>query len=209
MNYINFNEINLNEYHLQQPIFDDIKNIFISLYNKKLGIISANLRLLNILNDNIVTEFLPNNNNFYKFIQNLDISSKDQIIKNGEQWLGNSFNIDSIYNLFKLSICLPDKIPSLPTLSFKISEKTKIISKKKKKMKLCDLKKDFEIEIKFEVEGIYFFTNKCNIVYNADEIKILSELCQSFECLFQDDDNNDEDNINIESETNIVNTTFQ
>mgnify|MGYP001488336931 CR=1 FL=1 len=234
MQFHNYNEINLNLFDLNVPIFNSNYNIFISKIlnnniqkidnndivndiNNTINIKSDSLRLLNFKDDVLQTEFLYSSNDFYKFINSLDVQFKNEIIKKGTEWFGNNLNSDTVNNIFKQSVILPDKLPGLPTVNFKWDDTCKISSNKKKKLSKNDLKQNMEIELDFIVEGIYFYKNRCHLVFNVKHIKILNDVCQSFESLFEDNDNsnNDHDNENdnnngdIDSETiDITASTF-
>lgn len=215
MQFCNYNEINLHIFHLDIPYFDFDNNVFISKLfdnndNHSMNIKSDSLRLLNLKDDTLQMEFLYSSNNFYNFINNLDMQSKNEIIKNGFEWFGNSLNIDTIDNLFKQSVILPTKIPGLPTINFKCDDLCKITSNKKKKLSKNDLKPNMEIELCFVVDGIHFYKNKCHLIYNVKQIKILNDICQSFESLFKTNEDDDyQNNCNGYSEINdITASTF-
>jgi len=194
MQFCDYKEINLYSFRFNQPIFESNYNIFISKLtdnndiDKTMNIKSDSLRLLNFKDNILQIEFLYSSNNFYKFISTLDSQSKEEIIKNGSDWFGNSLNTDTINNIFKQSICLPNKLPGFPTINFKLDEKCKIVGKKRKKLTQNELKPNMEVELSFSVDGIHFQKNKCNLVYIVHHIKIVNDVCQSFENLFGEDD---------------------
>lgn len=172
-----------------------------------------NMIILNIIeySDNFViqTEFSSNNNKFYDFFLNMDEKAKKEIINNGDVWLGSEMDFDVVDNLFKNTIKVPVKIPALPYMNF-IINKTILnndydnnynnngndgnddneiqckITKKRKNIKIADLKSKNEINIRFKIDGINFYKNKCNLNYIATEIILIREIGQTFECLIED-----------------------
>jgi len=217
MQFQDYKEINLYSFHFNQPEFESNYNIFISKLtnnidndnkNTNMNIKTDSLRLLSFKDNVLQIEFLYSSNNFYKFISNLDSYSKEEIIKNGSEWFGNNLNTDTINNIFKSSVHLPDKLPAFPTIHFKLDEKCKIIGKKRKKLTSNELKPNMEIELSFTVDGVHFQKNKCNLVYNVHQIKIINDICQSIESLFAEDE--EVNTGDIDSEANDVTaSTFQ
>lgn len=209
MAFLNTKEININSYNLKQPIFDPDLNLFISKFQNEdeqfCGIQSPSLKFINVENSDFIIEFLPSTNEFYKFINNFDDYMKNLIMENGSGWFNTNLNIDTINNIFKKSIDLPLNLPSLPIMKFKIDQNTKIlnskIKKKNKKINVDELINNMEIEIKFYIEGILFYKNKCHPVYSVNEIRVINNSCQSLECLFMDSEDDD-----IQSESNAINT---
>lgn len=211
MQFCDYKEIDTNLFHLNVPEFDYNYNIFISrLLNTNtnvkskvtMNIKSDSLRLLDIKDGILQVEFLYSSNDFYEFINGIDSQFKEEIIVNGSDWFGNNLNNDTINNIFKQSVNLPVKIPGLPTINFRYDDNCKISGIKRKKLSMDDLKPNMEIELHFTVEGIYFYKNRCHLIHNVKQIKILNDTCQSFESLFGE---NDEDqSCDVESETNDV-----
>ena len=212
MSFLTSKEINVQLYNLKQPIFDQTLNLFISQFldnNDKLcEIKSSSLKFIDLKNNYIQIEFLPSSNDFYNLINNLDNYIKDLIINNGSKWFNSNLNIETINNIFKRSINLPLSIPSLPLMDLSIGNKLKITNKKKrtgnKKMTLNDLIKNMEIELCFNIIGIFFHKHKCHINFEVNEIHILNDVCQSLECLLNDSEENYV--TDIQSESNDVNT---
>lgn len=190
---MDYKSINSSDYSFSHPSFDHFFKLFVSKYqnssSKTCKIISSKLKLLSIQKKNdllsIDVEFLPESNSFYNFILDLDILAKNTIIQNGDSWFGTSLNNITIENLFKKNIQNPKNIPALPffTLYF-FNEDLIKIKNKKKSLNYKDLKENMEIEVQFYINGIHLDKHKCNVVLILEEIKIISETCQSFECLF-------------------------
>ncbi|QKF94018.1 hypothetical protein QKU48_gp0560 [Fadolivirus algeromassiliense] len=197
MELLNYNQIILNELKLNQPIFDHDKDIFISELVKddiKIGIKGVNFKCININNNELNLEFLFSNSNFYTLMMDLDKYVKEQIVTNGSEWFGNKLNENTINNIYKCSINLPNKIPALPYIRFICSDECKII-KKRKKISLSELNKNMELEIDFVIDGVCYYKNKCHLQYTIVSIKVINDICQSFESLFNDsEEDNDVDN---------------
>lgn len=225
MEFIDYNKIKLFSLNLGQPTFISEKGIYLSsIYNEnnnKVGIKKINFRLLQVKNRELHLEFLYSTNEFYNFMLDLDKYIRDQIISNGSTWFGNNLDGDTINNIYKTAINLPDKIPSFPYIKFLCHEDCKITGKKRKKCQLDDLKPNMELEIDFLINGVFYYPNKCNISYSVTQIKVVNDICQSFNSLFHEDNepnnepnnernNEDKLNNNIESETHdITASTFK
>lgn len=210
MQFCSYNEINLYEFHLNVPDFDSNYSIFISNIlnsntNSTMNIKSGNLRLLNFKDDILQIEFLHSSNNFYEFINNIDLQFKNEIIKNGTDWFGDQVNVDTFNNIFKPSISLPIKLPGLPTMNFKCDTDCKVSGKRRKKLSKNDLKQNMEIELHFMIEGIHFHKNKCHLIYNVKNIRVLNNICQTFENSFGE--NNNQTFKDVESEINNIITS--
>lgn len=200
MEFLNYNEVDIDTINVEFPSFDSHKGIFISSVTRNGNTICIKkviMKLLNINNNELELEFLYSDNNFYKFIYSLDKCCREQIIKNGSTWFGSNLNDDTINNIYKNSINLPVKIPALPFIRFNCAEECKII-KKRKKLEISELKPNMELEIDLTITGIEYYKNKCHLSYSVQSIKVINDICQSFDSLF------DADNIesNIDSETN-------
>ena len=200
MEFLNYNQVDVDTINVEFPGFDPHKGIFISGVTRDGNIICIKkviMKLLNLNNNELELEFLYSDNNFYKFIYSLDKCCRGQIIKNASTWFGSNANEDTINNIYKNSINLPVKIPALPFMRFNYDEECKIM-KKRKKLEISELKSNMELEIDFTITGIQYYKNKCNLCYSIQSIKVLNDICQSFDSLF------DEDNVesNIDSETN-------
>ncbi len=215
MSYLDYKKVNLYMFNFEQPNFESTYNIFISNLiktdetglpgtNSQLNVKSDGLKLLCIKDNSLQIEFLPSSNNFYNFINTLDAKAKDEIIKKGLDWFGNNLNIDTVNNIYKQSIQLPVKLPGFPILNFKISENCKITGTRRKKLTIDDLKPNMEIELSFIIEGVYFYKNKCNLVYCVNCIKVINGMCQTLENLFSDNDELNKNDNNIDSETNDI-----
>ena len=216
MNYLDYKKVNLYMFSLAQPNYESDYNVFISKLiemdisgqTKQLNVKSDSLKLVYICikDNNLQIEFLPSSNNFYNFINALDVKAKDEIIKKGPEWFGNSLNSDTVNNIYKQSVQLPVKLPGFPTVNFKIGENCKIVGARRKKLIFDSLKPNMEIELSFTIEGVYFNKNKCNLVYCVNCIKVINGMCQTLENLFSDnDEQHKNDNKNdIDSETNDI-----
>lgn len=200
MNYIDCKELNLYIFNLNQPIFDFTYNIFISKFNSEICVKYNSVKLLEVSEDSLRIEFLHSSNILYGCITQLDDKVKEEIILNGESWFGNNLNTDTINNMFKYSIKLPEKLPGFPTMEFKISENCGVFGVSgKRRMAIGKLKPNMEIEIGFSVSGVHFYKNRCNLVYCVNYIKVINNVCLMLEDLFGG--NSDEENIEDEINT--------
>jgi hypothetical protein len=204
-------EINISSYILNRPIFNQSLSLFISQFTNNAEQIcyikSPSLKIVSTSDNNISIEFLPSSNEFYKFILSLDNHIKNLIIENGLSWFNSSLSFETIDLIFKKSVNLPISLPSLPMMTFHTDDNTKIFYKKKKnKINIQDLTNNMEVQINFTIKGVNFFKNKCCIIYCANEIFVANDVCQSLECLLNDDSENNS-TTNIESESYDINTT--
>jgi hypothetical protein len=195
----------LNDYQLNKPKFNNYDGTFISnFYNEdreKYIVATPNFRILSYGDSILELEFLPSSNEFYKFISQVDDIFVQSIVKSGNEWFDKDLNNHTVNNLFKSSLNIPKKIPSLPFIRVMTTDETKVIGKKRKKGNLGDVKLNSEVQLKMSIVGVVFEMNKCCVLYVATEIKIVNDVCQSFECLFDDENGDDLDQ---DSETNDV-----
>lgn len=184
---MNCQEFDLQSLNFLHPIFNDRQGIFISnTNNSNITLNSAGMKLTSINNDVITVEFLysQDSDDFYKFIGQLDTRAKNTILDNGVEWFGSGLNEDTINNMFKRTVTLPDCLPSFPTMKFIVLGDCKISGTRKKKMTVNDLKEGMEIIVSFYIEGIFFYKNRCCLVYKARQIKVLNNICQTLQNLF-------------------------
>ena len=186
-----FNISNFYIFNLSAPVFDEKSNKFIAKLvdmNQGLGhayMKSSSLRLLGIRNNILFAEFLYSSQEFYNFIKSLDEYMKHEVIENGKEWFGEKFDADKVNNLFRPSIKLPEKLPSLPFIEFKLSDQCIIVNKElEKDYDLNDLKMDMEIKLHFCIDGVEFYKNHCNVSFSVYEIDINKNLCQTLDNLF-------------------------
>lgn len=207
MQFHNSKEFDLGSFNLTQPLFDTDHNIFISKLsnanNESMAIKSDSLRLLSCNNDILQVELLHSSNSFYKFINDLDAISKEQILKNGTDWFGNSLNADTINNIFKRSVHLPVRLPAFPTLDLIIDSNCKMVGKRRKKMSAVDLKANMEVELSFIVDGVYYYKNKCHLLYKVQNIRLLTDTCLTTSSFFgMDQTCNDNESNDIKPDEN-------
>lgn len=203
MQFRYYHEINLDDYKLSEPDFDSVNNIFTSKLldnkNKELRIKSGNMRLISRQETNIKTEFLHTADEYYQFTKTLDSYLKGEAEKHLTNILGN-INKDTLDNLFRSSISLPDKLPSLPIMVFKLNDSCKFTGLKRRKASLEDFGENSNIEVHYVIHGINYFKNKCEIVYDVLQLKLVNASCETIEQLinknseieYQLSDNNDD-----------------
>lgn len=195
---MNYNEINLSKHPLNTPIFNYSDEIFESEIHSPI-IKSAPLKFLDVdlVKRTLICEFLFNSNDFYQFILSVDHNYKKQLIENGEEWFGGNLNLNTINNIFKNSVSLPTKIPTLPYLSFKLSENCEIYDCGKK-IKLNDMPLNTEVELFFQINSLRYFKHKCYLEYIVKKINITNKTCQTLDSLFEDENLNDSEDIKNE-----------
>lgn len=212
MQFLNYNEINLYDYQLLMPTFNDSKNIFESELNKKCMIKSDHMKLLDIKDNTIRCEFLYNTNKFYQFMLKSDNYYKGCIINNAVGWFGNSLNGDTINNMFKGVIALPNKLPNFPTVELVLDSGCEILNRSNKSIRLDQLKLNMEVVLFISLECLEFYKSRCNLRYKVHKVQSMGSVCQVLENLFNHGDNESEidDRDNIDDEINdITASTFR
>jgi hypothetical protein len=182
----NFDISNFYIFNLNEPEFDSNKFIskFLDENHGHAYIKSANLRLINISGNILTAEFLYSSQDFYDFIKALDIYLKSQLIEKGPIWFGDRFDTDKVNNLYRPSILLPDNLPGLPVLQFKLVDNYTIVGKDNNRYDLDDLKVDMEIKLHFCIDGIEFHKNMCNASFSVYQVNIMKNYCQTVGNLF-------------------------
>jgi len=203
MQFRYYHEVKLYDYTLSEPEFDSANNIFTSKLldnkNKELRIKSGNMRLVSRQDKQIRVEFLHTADEYYQYIKNLDSLLKGEAEKHLSNILGN-INKDTLDNMFRSSILLPEKLPSLPVMVFQLNDNCKFTGLKRRKATLEDFKENSNIEVHFVVHGINYFKNKCEIIYDVLQLKLVEASCETIESLinknseieYQLSDNNEE-----------------
>lgn len=176
---------------LEDPIYNDKTDSFESLIiytknGKHPEITTPILKYIDhtVNNESIylTVEFLPSTNDFYLFIRDLEEYIKNQLYANGEKLFGNKFASEKINNLFKSVVKLPDKIPALPLMIFKINNKL---------LEIEQLISNTEIEIVFNIKCIELKMYQCSVVFDVIKVNTSKKICQTYEYLITD---SDEDN---------------
>ena len=182
----NFDISNFYIFNLSEPKFNANKFIseFIDENNSPAYIKSGNLRLIDITGNILTAEFLYSSQEFYSLIKEMDKYLKSQLVEKGPMWFGNKFDTDKINNLFRPSILLPDKLPGLPLIKFKLNENYKIVGKDDNRYDIDDLKTDMEIKVNFSIDGIEFHKNMCNVSFTVYQINIMKNFCQTLDNLY-------------------------
>jgi hypothetical protein len=117
---IDVNEISLSNLNITSD--ENIYNSFIRLKDKKLIVQVNNLIINNIINEGIDGYFLICNiiqNDFYKFILELDKHIINLVKKNGKIWF-NSDTSDKISDIYKSCIQIPDNLNDKPRIKIRI-----------------------------------------------------------------------------------------
>jgi hypothetical protein len=206
MQFSYYNDIDLYNYHLTEPIHDEIKDVFMCKLvddkDKEVRLKSSSMRLLDLVDNDIRLEFVHTANDFYQFIINLDTHLKDEVHKQLTNMLG-TLNKETLDNLFKSSINLPVKLPSLPYMMFKLDDTCKFAANRRRKISIDNLKQNNEIEVHLIIQGIYLYKNRYELVYKVYQVKLIGDyhpslpdlLAKGTELDEKDDDNKADDNI--------------
>ncbi|ARF09442.1 hypothetical protein Indivirus_1_65 [Indivirus ILV1] len=177
--------MNLYIFNLNEPIFHE--NKFVARLkdenNNDAYMRSSRLRLLGISNNIISVEFLYSSNEFYNFIKSVDDYIKNKIIENSPNWFGNHFNGDKVNNLFRSSIYLPEKLPGLPYMNFKVTDNCIVLDRDNRKCSIDELKVNMEIKLHYSIDGVEFYKNHCEVSFSVYEIDISKYLCQTLDSI--------------------------
>ena len=198
----------MDDLNLLQPTFDSTKEIFVSKLqsdDNSVNIKNISFKLLNVNGNILELEFLCSSSDFYLFLLKLDDVMKSVLVAKWNEWFGGNLNDETLNNLYKLSVTLPTKIPSLPYFKCCITDDCKILQGRKK-MTISDLKHGMQLDLAIIIDGIQYNKNKCNMNYNTNHIKIVNEICQSFESLFENNENEIHD---LNSETNDITASVE
>ena len=215
MTTLEYSNINLYSIILNDPIYNKDDNIYVSSirYNiednlEEFYIKSSRLKVINIEKIGNITkieaEFLLTEPKFYEIVHSMDNYVIDQVVKNGNEWFGINLNYDTIENLFKKTIELPQRLDNFPKMIIFILSDSTIYDKSGEKILVEDIKENNEIITTLHLKNIEFHVNKYNLVYIAKTIEICNYFCQTSHYLF--DDSDELDSINEISETNNANT---
>lgn len=142
-------------------------------------------------------EFLPDSNSFYHFINKLEDYIKNKIINEGDELFGKKPVYEVINNLFQHSISIPLNIPSLPLITFRVhkDDVSNIIKDvNNNRISFSELSKHTELKLHVLVKNIEFHKYKCLINYDVVEIISSGKVCQTLECLIDNDNGNVNDN---------------
>lgn len=201
--------ITLYKVTLDRPVFNKKEDAFVSQINinDRGGqlLLSPSMRFLDVIDmGNILlveAEFLPGGSGLYRLVHDLDEQVRDEILRNGEDLLGKKFNPNSVENLFRRTLSVPDDIPALPKMCFIVKKRgnglmCKVRERGRGSADIFNLKQGNEVEIKFTIDGVHFFKNRWCIMYVANEIKVVNYQCQTLKCLIDDEvvsDDSDQD----------------
>ena len=125
----------------------------------------------------LTVEFLPSCNNFYTFFNELEEDIKMLVLNSSESLIGIKMSNGAINNLFKKSVKLPETLPSLPRLKFKVNKN--MINKD-------NIEIGTEITITYNIKSIELGVYDCRIIYDVTNINFNGKHCQSFDYLFTD-----------------------
>ncbi len=178
--------MNLYIFNLSEPVFNENKFTAKLIDENQNGAYmkSSNLRLLGISNNVLSVEFLYSSQEFYNFIKSVDDYLKNEIIDNGPKWFGDKFDSDKVNNLFRSSVHLPEKLPGLPFMNFKLTSDCIIMDRDNRKCEFDDLKINMEVKLHYSIDGVEFYKNYCEVSYSIYEIDISKYSCQTLDDIF-------------------------
>lgn len=168
-----YNTLDLSTLVISAPLFNYEKNSFISELNLT-GLKTDCMKFVSYEDNYLIVEFVPSSTEFYNFIKELDTRTKNKIIENGQEWLGSDLNAQTINNLYKSILNLPESLPNLPYIRI-FCPNPKIIGKKRKKLTMDQLNKNMEIELSISFDGIYFEKYQCYLACKIDQIKVVND----------------------------------
>lgn len=189
----NINDIGLYDFSLDDLKFDAVTNTYksnIVYKNKGIKFYTPFLKFIGFdkLSQHARFEFLFNENDFYTFMINFENYIKEKIINEGERMFGHKPVPDTINNLFKSCISLPNKIPSLPLIQFKVNDVNAVSGQ--------------EVKLLISPVHIEFHKYSCYIMYDIYDIKATGNNCQLIYYSFSDKEQNEYDELDyIDSDT--------
>lgn len=200
MEVINVEDYDPDNLSIDKPQKNEDINMYESsinyLSNDNLIIKTPKLKVVAIISEdddvNLIADFTPQCENFYRGINNFDCSIKQKIVDNGELFFGAETNKKTINNLYKSNISLPISLATLPQITITIPiEQGKVvcnvIDKNNNPITLDDIKEDNEVMMIIMINRLCFYTDRCNIPYIAHTIKIFNKICQTEKYLFEED----------------------
>lgn len=208
----NYTDINLNSIIFNDPIYNKNDDIFESNIKYSNGdssddftINTARLRIVKIKKygdvTKLVVEFLLSEPKFYEVIKNIDEYTINKVVENSERWFGNKSKYETIENLFKNTIELPNKLHNFPVMAIYLLNDCKIYNKVGDLVNINQLKENNEITTELQLKNIEFHVHKYNLDYICSKINIINYFCQVSHYLFTDSDDISslEDNTSVES----------
>lgn len=181
---ISYEDIDLNLMRLNDLELELIENnkTFVSKikYNgQNFDMKTSLLKLVDIKKENdicmIEVEFLSKFSDFYELIYDIDDFVLNQILSKSNKWFGaEKMNPETIENLFKRTLQLPNKLSRNPTMKLIVD----------KKIDVKDGIKNSEIRLILNLDKIIFYPNMYLLNYNVIELEIVDDSCEK---LFSDD----------------------
>lgn len=210
-----YSDVNLYSITFSEPIYQEEDSIYSSTVQYEDGenegdfyIKTSRLRVDEIQKvgnlTKITVEFLLSDPKFYEVVRSIDNYVVDEIVKNGDEWFGISPKYDTIENLFKKTVQLPDRLEKFPRMDIFVVGEVEVIDKNGDNVSIDNLKVNNEIVAVLQLRNIEFHINKYNLIYTVEKVEICNYFCQSSHYLF--DDSDELDSMNDNSETNFVNS---
>ena len=210
MNTINYKKINLYHLKLENLIFNEKKNHFMSkIYYEengqktKLLIKSPNLKLISVNKTKnkiyLELEFLEQYPDFYFLVNGIDNYFIDYLSQNSQDFFGQKCKNKTLENLFVRTIKIPKKITTKPTFSVLLDDKHEMVDKLNKKININDLEEGNNIILDLFFEKLVLKENKYYISVRTNNIIL------DYSCLNQHDYNfSDSDSFNTDTEIEFI-----
>lgn len=159
---------------LSEPtITNDLYVSIIGSNKNKLKLQNVIMRIIEINNNVLTLEFLPESNDNYNKLLEITNYYRNELVNNSTKWFGSSMNEIRLHNMFCSSIELPKSIPGYPTLKMCVTDKTKFIGSGRKKISLESLELGMYIDITLIVNSVMYYPDKCYLEYQMERIKFV------------------------------------
>lgn len=162
---------------LNEPTFSlENNDIYMSLIGSdknKLKVQNAVLRIIDIDNNYLTLEFVPESNTTYGKLLEITDHYRNEMVTNSTNWFGTSMNSTRLRNMFCNNVELPKSIPGYPTIKVCITDKTKFVGSGRKKISLDTLILGMYIDIMITIDSIIYHQDRCYLNYILDRIKFV------------------------------------
>ena len=208
--FINYRNIDINQLKLNNIIFNNNNNCYISsikINETEINIKTDEFNLLDIdFIDNkikITLEFIKKFPDLYLFFINYENKVRELIKENSLDILNFNINNDILDDLFKSKINPPVNLYSMPSISLvdNLNIKNNLINfdLNNTSLEKSNLKKNIKVKLFLNLSNIFFFKNKINININIKNIII----CDNYSSITEYSFPNNYKNINNNSDNDL------